>query len=416
MAKTTTTTAKTPDTPVEQAHSPLSPASSVMGHDNSAEMSSGLQQQPQHQEQSPLELTTGGSAARCSPGASSNEPPSGGDSVNGASDLLDDQQQQHQSPYHNQQQQPPQQKLFDLNQLTEEEKIVLSASGSARLYQASSQDEIDAIMQQVLDSKTTDTILIVSPVGRQIVTCNENGDKIITRVMTTDHQSEEVRPEHQMNFHGEDGSPGSHNRMGESILDYSGQHAIERQAMYENGGSATGHLSPSHGGIIYEKPLTGGQMEILHEQNMRKAAADEQVLYAVQEQQSQLVYDSNNNADNDPHDQMEGGQILKNGVGGEGAEVIATVVDDKSRIDLIYNEVAPPAATLVEEGHAKAVGIYATSGAGMETFIEGPGQLAVPQNALSFEGAAGGQGVSSMYVVQTVVDEDQAMDLQSGLR
>lgn len=392
------------------------------------EMSSALSQEP-----SPLELTTAsaGISSRSSPEAVSSEPSSlvGGTGEDGATVVDSDQQQQH--FYAAQQQallQP--QKLFDLNQLTEEEKIVLSASGSARLYQASSQDEIDAIMQQVLDSKTTDTILIVSPVGRQIVTCNENGDQIITRVMTTDHHHH-PRPDGDIGFQGD--SP-DHQQIHEPVLDYSGQHAMDRQVEYVNGSSTASDLggSPPQS-VIYEKHLTAEQIEMLNEQALRRAnRGDIQDMYAVptHAEHQQLVYDSNNN----PHDQLEeaGGQILKSDVGGNRShdgsdgdnEVMGAVIGNKSQMDLIYNTDGEKTTVFtasttsssvegVDGGQKKSLGIYTTSGAYLDTFMEGGQHQMVVQhtNGLPFDAEANG-GPTTVYVV----NEEEAMDLQSGLR
>lgn len=403
------------------------PPSSLLVDDNNPddEMSSALSQEP-----SPLELTTAsavpGISSRSSPEAVSSEPSSlvGGTGDEGATVVDSDQQQQ--QFYAAQQQallQP--QKLFDLNQLTEEEKIVLSASGSARLYQASSQDEIDAIMQQVLDSKTTDTILIVSPVGRQIVTCNENGDQIITRVMTTDHHHH-PRPDGDIGFQGD--SP-DNQQIPEPVLDYSGQHAMDRQVEYVNGSSIASDLggSPPQS-VIYEKHLTPEHIEILNEQAMRKASrGDIQDMYADQAHAQQLVYDSNNN----PHDQLEEGgeQIMKSGVGGNrihagsdgNNEVMGAVISNKPQMDLIYDTdggkttvfTASTTSSSVDGGQQKSLGMYTTSGADLETFMEGGQHQMVVQhrNGLPYDSGANG-GPTTVYVV----NEEEAMDLHSGLR
>lgn len=314
---------------------------------------------------------------------------------------------------------PPQaplqsQKLFDLNQLTEEEKIVLSSSGSARLYHANSQDEIDAIMQQVLDSKTTDTVLIVSPMGRQIVTCNENGDQTITRVMAADHQQssqQQLRPGDGLGFHGE--SP-ENPQFPEPVIDYSSQHAIARAAMYGSSGSGVELTGSPSQGVIYEKHLTAEQIEMLNEQGLRKSERGMQDLYTDQSaaHEQHLVYDSNNN----PHDHLEEAQLLKNGPGSEpDAEVMDGVINDKPQIDLIYGGKATVfSAPTTADG--KPLGIYATGSAtDLETFI-GAGdhqQLVLHTDEMAFEGPSA--EASTVYVVQEMVHEE-AMDLQSGIR
>lgn len=383
---------------------------------------------------SPLELTTSvaqGISPRSSPEAVCSQPSTASLDDDDVDTIVvtaeqNTQQQQFYAPQH-----PPQpQKLFDLNQLTEEEKIVLSTSGSARLYQANSQDEIDVIMQQVLDSKTTDTILIVSPIGRQIVTCNENGDQIITRVMATEHSSPEQHNHHrppgdEMGFHAE--SPDNpHQTIPGPVIDYSGhqQNAIaERQAVYENGSVHSDQDGSPPQSVIYEKHLTGTEhMEMLNEQALRKPGRDIQDIYA--EQQSHLVYDSNNNADsNNPHDQMEG-QIMKSGGSGDQEEVMGGMINDKPQMDLIYNDgsktvIYTPTATVAEddgeEQQHKPLGMYTTSTADLDTFIDSGNHQMVQQTGLPFEGGA--QGSSSVYVVQGgMVHEEEAMNLQSGLR
>lgn len=389
---------------------------SMQANEAPIEMSPAL-----NNEQSPLELTTSatqGISSRSSPGVISNEPLSLDSAGNVATSGNDEQQlyaaQQQQSAL-----QP--QKLFDLNQLTEQEKIVLSASGSARLYQASSQDEIDAIMQQVLDSKTTDTILIVSPVGRQIVTCNENGDQIITRVMT-----DALRPEDGMSFHSE--SPENH-QIPDPVLDYSGQHhAMDRQTMYLNGSDLEG--SPPQR-VIFEKHLTPEQIEMLNDETLRKTGRGIQDMYTEQavgsHEHQQLVYDNNNN--NNSHIEMEGGQIMKSvsadisdGSVGDG-EAMRTVNNNKSQIGLIYNDgskstgfATPTTQVTQDEQQHKTMGLYANS-ADLENYIEGGSEMmGHPSEGLPFEGSV--QGEPTVYVVQGMVngDDEEAMDLQSGLR
>lgn len=398
------------------------------------------------QDTSPLELTTSvaqGVSARSSPEAICSEPPPSLDDDEVATIVVDSDHQPHMRDDLYASSHPPQQglaqqqqKLFDLNQLTEEEKLVLSTSGSARLYQANSQDEIDAIMQQVLDSKTTDTILIVSPVGRQIVTCNENGDQIITRVMTTDPNQRPPGPDggERMGFHGQ--SPENHH-----IPDYAcqtghqHQQAMQRQTVYSSTHSDLDGSPPQS--VIYEKHLTAGQIEMLSEQGLRKTGRDMQGLYTEQaihehQQQQHLVYDSNNNADNDSaHDQLEGQRAMKSSrsndddsCGAQG-EVLGDMIDDKPQIDLMYNDgsktviytaAAPTASGGVgdEEGQHKPMGMYTTSADDMDTFIESGGHQMVVQQQQPFEGDA--QGSSAVYVVQGMVHEEEAMDLHSGLR
>lgn len=262
------------------------------------------------------------------------------------------------------------QKLFDLNQLTEEEKVVLSASGSARLYQANSQDEIDAIMLQVLNSKTTDTILIVSPLGRQIVSCNENGDQIITRVMAPEHQSAD-RPGGAMIFH-EDSTENS--QLNEPVLDYSGMEQHHRQPVY---GSS---------GVIYEKNLTPDQIEMLHEQNLRKPERDMEHIYSEQvvAQQQPIMgsYDNNNNANHMPREEE-----VKSGHS-------SACDNDKGQEDIIYHGTPTSAGT--------------PESAGMNTFIENNG---MPSKWME----SGSQ--NTLYEVQDMVPtEEVAIDLQSDSR
>lgn len=391
----------------------------MLATDSPVGMSSGTLSQ---EASSPLELTTGGVPAtqgissRLSPEAVSDEPTSL-DMDSAAAPVSEDHQQFYADP----QLAPLQpQKLFDLNQLTEEEKIVLSASGSARLYQASSQDEIDAIMQQVLDSKTTDTVLIVSPVCRQIVTCNENGEQTITRVMTAEpHESspsaahQQLRTGDGLGFHGE--SP-DNQQIPEPVLDYSSQHAIPRQPLYSGSGSS-GDLSTSPSqSVIYEKHLTAEQIEMLNEQaELRKSSErDIQDMYSDQSaaHDQHLVYDSNNN----PHD-----QLLKSVPSSEReGEAMGHVIDDKPQIDLIYGSKSSVFATPTgAEGQGKPLGLYATSsGTDLESFINSGNeqqQLVLHTNEITFGATVAGP--STVYVVQGMVsNEEEAMDLQSGIR
>lgn len=429
-------------------HAQQSPLPSELVHDNPMEMSSLLSQ-----ESAPLELTTTTSTSTTAQGTNSptSREPFYNSNNRDPSALLDDsaivvdhQQQSHQHQQFYASPEPPSQqpqKLFDLNQLTEDEKIVLSTSGTARLYQANSQDEIDAIMQQVLDSKTTDTILIVSPVGRQIVTRNESGDQIITRVMTTNtagldhhHHRHSISDENDgaLSFHAD--SP-ANQQIPEPVLNFSTghhdqpSHLDRHPGIYVDGSDMDGSPPQS---VIYERHIAADQIEMLNDHALRKTGRDMQDMYmeqaTVAQQQQQLVYDTNNNADSDsPHDHLDG-QIMKNGGQGDEAggdeEVMGAMINDndKPQIDLIYNEgsktviySAAPTATGGEEGqpNGKSMGMYAASASDLETFIEGDHhQMVVQENGLPF-GAA--PSSATVYVVQEIVN-DEAIDLQSGLR
>lgn len=320
----------------------------------------------------------------------------------------------------------PKERLFDLNQLTEEEKIVLANSGSARLYQANNHEEINSIIQHAVETKTQDTILIVGPHGRQIVTRNENGDQIITRVVNT--QPLQLQDSSVSDLYDE-AAPDSHLHIPEPVLQFASPHDVHRpQTMYDDEPAVNDHLlankSPPHT-VIYEKHLTTAeQMQLLAAASEEDENEDGLVrkmklveMYSngegssereqEQQQQQQILFESNNDANNNGLESQIIKEVSSTTILHKSTDLVGSMINGDpqhaSKIDLIY---APPgsneeavASAGATDGAQKTMELYASTN-DLQNLISS-GQVVVQQGGVGggLNYSQNGNGTSTVFVV-----------------
>lgn len=270
----------------------------------------------------------------------------------------------------------PPQKIFNVKHLSPEEQILLTNNG-ARFFQAQNQEEVSCIIQQALENKSNDTILIVGPNGRQVVnrdrhilTTNQYGDHLITQIVHSDtkeiNMAEEgtsveigsdidyPQPDHSLSNDNpepvlQDSPAAEENRIQETTnenADVFMQNVL---------------LGKSHRTVIYEKHLHE-EIQILatHTNKIGKSGA----IYDPQETEDQrILFDSNNNNSNreDSPDRIKPVNVAQHHVS------IEEITNDKSELSnqiILDTEKsnANPHIQLIY-GHNKAVIYTATSSA-----------------------------------------------------